>query len=89
MPFSGKSRKLALANLNHRMKRVLFLVLALGWALRMAAQVFPYAYITRSVEDGLSQPNVTALLSDSRGSLWIGTRNGLYRRRGTGGLFGR
>ena len=79
MPFSGKSRKLALANLNHRMKRVLFLVLALGWALRMAAQVFPYAYITRSVEDGLSQPNVTALLSDSRGSLWIGTRNGLNR----------
>ena len=37
----------------------------------------PYAYIPLSVEDGLSQPNVTALLSDRRGSLWIGTRNGL------------
>ena len=62
-----------------RMKRVLFLVMALGCALRLVAQEFPYAYIPLSVEDGLSQPNVTALLSDSRGSLWIGTRNGLNR----------
>ena len=61
------------------MKRVLFLLLALGWALHLGAQEFPYAYIPLSVEDGLSQPNVIALLADSRGSLWIGTRNGLNR----------
>ncbi len=40
---------------------------------------FSYSYIPLSVEDGLSQPNVTALLTDARGSLWIGTKNGLNR----------
>ena len=61
------------------MKRLLVFFLALGCAFLAAAREFPYAYIPLSVEDGLSQPNVLSLLSDSRGSLWIGTRNGLNR----------
>lgn len=47
--------------------------------LPLSGHDLPYSYIPLSVEDGLSQPNVTALLSDARGSLWIGTRNGLNR----------
>ena len=38
-----------------------------------------HAYLSISVEDGLSHPNVTALAYDRRGSLWIGTKNGLNR----------
>ena len=62
------------------MKRVLTLLLfLLSEALVPAAQELPYAYVPMSVENGLSQPNVTSLLLDGRGSLWIGTRNGLNR----------
>ena len=62
------------------MKRVLTLLLfLLSAAFVSGAQELPYAYVPMSVENGLSQPNVTALLLDGRGSLWIGTRNGLNR----------
>lgn len=62
------------------MKRILPLLLFLFFALDFpAAQESPYAFIPLSVESGLSQPNVTALLLDGRGSLWIGTKNGLNR----------
>ena len=59
--------------------RTSLLLLLLCSVFSLAARDFPYAYISLSVEDGLSQPNVTALLSDRRGSLWIGTKNGLNR----------
>lgn len=36
-----------------------------------------YHYTTIGIKDGLSQSTVTALLRDSRGLLWIGTRLGL------------
>ena len=62
------------------MKRFrLILLFVLLSVLSVRGREFPYTYIPLSVEDGLSQPNVTALLSDQRGSLWIGTRNGLNR----------
>lgn len=62
------------------MKRILSSLFLLFFAVRLsAAQELPYAYIPMSVESGLSQPNVTSLLMDGRGSLWIGTRNGLNR----------
>ncbi|MBQ6253941.1 MAG: helix-turn-helix domain-containing protein [Bacteroidales bacterium] len=38
-----------------------------------------YSFYQVSVEDGLSHPNVLSLLTDRRGSLWIGTVNGLNR----------
>lgn len=39
--------------------------------------VLSWAYISMSVEDGLSNPNVTAICHDRMGSLWVGTKNGL------------
>ena len=45
----------------------------------LGARERQYAYISMSVGDGLSQPNVTALSGDRRGSLWVGTKNGLNR----------
>ena len=38
-----------------------------------------YSFPSVSLEQGLSQPNVKALLSDERGFLWAGTVNGLNR----------
>ncbi|MBQ6761170.1 MAG: histidine kinase, partial [Bacteroidales bacterium] len=61
------------------MKNILLLLFLLPAVWVSAAQNSPYAYIPISLENGLSQPNVTSLLLDSRGSLWIGTRNGLNR----------
>lgn len=61
------------------MRNLLLLLFFLPAVWVSAAQNSPYAYIPISLENGLSQPNVTSLLLDSRGSLWIGTRNGLNR----------
>ena len=78
--FSGKNAILAIAttvSMRNFLPTLLFVLLS---AVRVsAAQELPYAYIPKSVESGLSQPNVTSLLLDGRGSLWIGTRNGLNR----------
>lgn len=52
----------------------LFLILPIGL---YADQKYHYKQI--GVDDGLSQSTVTALLRDSRGLLWIGTRFGLNR----------
>lgn len=65
------------------MKRLLsilfFLILPI---LAAMGRDLPYAYIPLSVEDGLSQPNVTALLSDCRGSLWMpSSSDPEFRRR--------
>ncbi|MBP5676227.1 MAG: hypothetical protein J6W94_04355, partial [Bacteroidales bacterium] len=37
-----------------------------------------------SVREGLSDGHVTAIVQDSRGYLWVGTRNGLNRYNGYG-----
>ena len=50
--------------------------------LPLPARDLRYSYISLSLEEGLSQPNVTAILSDRKGSLWIGTKNGLNRMDG-------
>jgi ligand-binding sensor domain-containing protein/AraC-like DNA-binding protein len=76
--FFGKMHYFVFAKLTTLMKRLLpilfFFILPV---LTSLGRDLPYAYIPLSVEDGLSQPTVMALLSDRRGSLWIGTRNGL------------
>jgi ligand-binding sensor domain-containing protein len=36
-----------------------------------------YLYNTWTTRDGLSDNNVTALMPDDRGNLWVGTKNGL------------
>lgn len=61
------------------MKRLFLLFLSLLSAALLPARERQYAYISLTVGEGLSHPNVTALSYDFRGSLWIGTKNGLNR----------
>ena len=46
---------------------------------RLVSSVFPGTFEHLSVADGLVNPNVTAMLEDDDGSLWIATRQGLSR----------
>lgn len=36
-----------------------------------------YSFTQLSIQQGLSQPTVQSILLDERGTLWIGTKNGL------------
>lgn len=67
------------------MRRYLYLVLMLlssiSW-LNVSAMVLSqddYLYRIWSVESGLPQISVTALVQDEQGFLWVGTQNGLAR----------
>ncbi|SDL10064.1 Two component regulator propeller [Catalinimonas alkaloidigena] len=66
---------------SQRRLRTRWLWCVLGWlvACGAQAQTLPHPFRTFSVEDGLSQEVVTALLQDRQGFLWIGTQNGLNR----------
>ena len=61
------------------MKKYFQLLASLFLALPLMAERAEYSFFQVSLDDGLSQPNVLALMSDRRGSLWIGTANGLNR----------
>jgi len=56
------------------------MVLALGVALSTSAQLVPVQAL--SIGDGLPQSQVTALIRDPQGYLWVGTRGGLSRYNG-------
>ena len=63
---------------NDIMYRILILIISTFWAfLNLSGNNAHYSYTTLSLENGLSQASVQAMLLDSRGNLWIGTRNGL------------
>ena len=63
---------------NDIMYRILILIIASFWTfLNLSGNNVPYSYTSLSLENGLSQASVQAILLDSRGNLWIGTRNGL------------
>jgi signal transduction histidine kinase/DNA-binding response OmpR family regulator/sugar lactone lactonase YvrE len=49
---------------------------------RLAAQSTPWRITALTVDDGLSQNEVTDILQDRRGYLWVGTRGGLNRFTG-------
>ncbi len=60
------------------MRRSIFLVLTLFLTnLYAIGQSYPFRHYT--VQDGLVQTQITTLFQDSRGFIWIGTRNGLSR----------
>ncbi len=62
----------------HLFLRSAFIYLLLfAWALAARAQSFYFKHY--QVDDGLSHNSVTAILQDSKGLLWIGTRGGLNR----------
>ncbi len=52
------------------------------WATVAAAQDVRFEHVT--VEDGLSNNSIYAVLEDSRGYLWVGTQQGLNRYDGYG-----
>ena len=62
------------------MKRLLFLTtICLLSVLNLSGQDSHYVYTELSIDEGLSQANVSSILLDRRGDLWIGTKNGLNR----------
>lgn len=48
-----------------------------------------YSFTQLSIQQGLSQPTVQSILLDERGTLWIGTKNGLniYTQEGLKRIF--
>ena len=60
------------------MPRILSLIIISIWTfLNLSGNNVHYSYTQLSLDKGLSQASVQAILLDSKGNLWIGTRNGL------------
>ena len=68
------------------MKKVLiFLICLIGYQIGCHAQMADehYYFKNLSVQNGLSQNTVNAILQDKQGFMWFGTKNGLNRYDGT------
>ena len=67
------------------MRKLLAILIITLWATTAVAQNYPYKYYFRHISspDGLSQTDVKAVIQDSYGFMWFGTRNKLNRYDGT------
>src|ERR1700749_2202819 len=59
---------------------ILILLLVAPWLCLAQPQSLQFEHF--GTRDGLSQININCILQDSRGFMWIGTRNGLNRYDG-------
>ena len=57
---------------------ILSFIVSLTVSLNLHGKNTHYSYTQLSLKEGLSQASVQAILLDSKGNLWIGTRNGYY-----------
>ena len=67
------------------MKRKFLFVLIFFWvAFSVQADHFKYSFFySAGMNEGISQLSVMAMCQDTRGYLWLGTRNGLNRYNGS------
>lgn len=63
------------------MRIILSILICLLWVSdqTLNARQLHYSFHQISIEEGLSQSSVQAILIDSKGTLWIGTKNGLNK----------
>ena len=73
MPFNRLTGK--------KIKFVIFLAIFLSY--KSFAQLFPGHFQRYTMADGLSSENTRSLLHDSKGYIWVGTKNGLNRFNGS------
>ena len=67
------------------MKKVLiFLICLIGYQIGCHAQMADehYYFKNLSIQDGLSQTTVNAIIQDKKGFMWFGTKGGLNRYDG-------
>lgn len=62
--------------------QILAILFFLGWCTGIQAQGLSLPFQNLSVEDGLPQNSVTALIQDDQGFIWIGTQDGLAKYDG-------
>ena len=58
---------------------LIYLCLVCSWVCSAQKSATEYYFKRISIEQGLSQSGVTAILRDYQGTLWIGTRQGINR----------
>lgn len=66
-----------LENMQTMFRILLFIASILINTTSLSSQETHYSYTRLSIKEGLSQSSVETVLLDSRGDLWIGSRNGL------------
>ncbi|AWH84664.1 hypothetical protein HYN59_05805 [Flavobacterium album] len=64
------------------MKHLYYLIFALVFTIAAHSQAKKAAFEYITMEDGLPENRITALLQDKKGYIWMGTQNGLVRHDG-------
>jgi ligand-binding sensor domain-containing protein/serine phosphatase RsbU (regulator of sigma subunit) len=69
---------------HHGVYRILLVLIFLAAFVAKSQEAKDIRFRTLSIEHGLSQSSVNALLEDKQGTIWIGTQDGLNRYNGIG-----